>query len=116
MERKADTIEKRGFHAFQKLGEKLYAFSGNYSSQTAEVYSIAENTWQRLPNMPQCPIHCPSSVVFQDKIYILGYNAKVFMHFNPANNAFTSLNFNLELNNWRSLVTNDESIYIISAN
>lgn len=54
-------------------------------------YSIADNTWETKTNSGfSGPLNL-SSIVYQDEIYVIGYNDSVFVKYNPAADVWTPL-------------------------
>ncbi len=83
----------RAYDTSEVLAGRLYVFGGRSQSKgmfratvllkSAEVYNVAGNKWDELPDMPLGASHL-SSAVIQGKIYVFGGNAGNFAMQSPS--------------------------------
>lgn len=65
---------RRAVHPFLVCGKKLYALGGCNDAgplASAEVFSVEQNTWAPIANLP-LPLMYPGSTVLRNKLYLIG--------------------------------------------
>ena len=88
-EHKKNMKRGRTCHGLQKIEQKIYAFGGkwkNVLTPWAEFYDVAQNSWKKLPDMPESCENVTCAPV-QNRILITSRNFRI-ISFDIDNEAY----------------------------